>query len=133
MPLLIDTNVAIHWRDGTGGIGTRLRELSEPPALSLFTRVELINGLYGDPATAKARTVRLDAILAQTQTLPFTLATLDKYQHIVAASGHSRRTILDRLIAATALEYDFLFATTNADDFQDVPGLKLEDWGLEET
>ena len=35
---------------------------------------------------------------------------------------------LDLLIAAVALLYDLTLVTNNTKDFQNIPGLRLEDW-----
>lgn len=52
----------------------------------------------------------------------------DAYGRIVAHAGYSRRKLLDRMIAAQALVHRAALVTLNADDFTDVPGLKLEAW-----
>ena len=44
------------------------------------------------------------------------------------AKGFSRRLVVDRMIAATALANDLSLATLNPRDFRDIPGLKIEDW-----
>ena len=107
----------------------RLRRLSAPPRLSFITRVELLNGVYREPAFAAVRAVQLEHLLRQSDTLPIGDKTLKQYETIIAATGYSRRKVNDRLIAATALEHGLTLVTMNAADFRDVPGLVVEDWG----
>lgn len=127
MSHLIDTGVAIHLRDGTALLD-RLAELPERPALSAISRVELENGVYRDPEWSHLRRATLDAMLGRLATLDFDEAAIAAYRSIVAACGYSRRKVLDRMIAATALVHGLTLVTTNGDDFADVPGLRLEIW-----
>ncbi len=129
MSVLIDTDVAIHWRDKQPEVRERLRRIAAPPFLSFFTRVELLNGVYREPDVTAIRAERLSHLLSQSITLPIGGATLGHYEAIIAATGYSRRKVNDRLIAATALEHGLTLVTMNAADFRDVPGLVVEDWG----
>ena len=129
MSVLIDTDVAIHWRDKNPDVEERLRRLDAPPFLSFFSRVELLNGVYKEPSLAALRAGRLKRLLNRSATLPISAATLVAYETIVAATGYSRRKVNDRLIAATALEHGLTLVTMNAADYRDLPGLVVEDWG----
>ena len=74
---------------------------------------------------------RLDVVLGAIPTLNFDAAAADAYAGIVAQIGSSRRTLLDRMIAAQALVHRATLATLatrNADDFSDIPGLSLLRW-----
>lgn len=128
MSILIDTDVAIHWRDKHPDVEARLRLLQAPPFLSFFSRVELLNGVYKEPSLAALRAGRLRRLLNQSATLPIGAATLAAYETIIATTGYSRRKVNDRLIAATALEHGLTLVTMNAADFRDVPRLVVEDW-----
>ena len=50
------------------------------------------------------------------------------YGKIVAILGYSRRMIIDRMIAATALIQGAVLLTANPRDFRNIPDLKIEDW-----
>ncbi|BCA58735.1 PIN domain-containing protein [Sphingomonas sp. HMP6] len=128
MPFLIDTNVAIEWRDGTPAIVDAISKLAEPPLISIITRIELEGGVYRDPSHAALRRSRLDQLLTILPVLDLHAPVADRYRDIIAATGFSRRRILDRLIAATALTHDLTLITINGPDFRDIPGLKLEIW-----
>lgn len=128
MAYLIDTNVAIHLRDGHEATLTRIAALSDAVLMSVVTRVEMEGGVYREPASAPVRRARLDAMLAAIPVLAFDDEAANTYGAIVAHAGYSRRKILDRMIAAQALVHHATLVTTNADDFEDVPGLVLERW-----
>jgi len=129
LPVLIDTDIAIHWRDKNMSVRERLRLVGAPPRISFITRVELLNGVYRDAAFANVRSAQLDRLLILAVTLRIGEGTLAIYETIIAATSYSRRKINDRLIAATALEHGLTLVTMNAADFRDVPGLVVEDWG----
>ena len=125
---LLDTNVAIHLRDGDATVTSRVAALEGAILLSVISRVELEGGVYRDPAQAGIRRPRLDAMLAALPVLAFDDTAADAYRQIVEAVGYSRRKLLDRMIAAQALVHRATLITLNAGDFRDVPGLELLSW-----
>lgn len=128
MSYLLDTNVAIHLRDGDSAIIAKVVALQGAVLLSIVSRVELEGGVYRDPSQAHLRRPRLDAILETLPVLAFDDAAAEAYRTIVEAAGYSRRKLLDRMTAAQALVHRATLVTTNGADFQDVPGLSLLAW-----
>ena len=129
MAYLIDTNVAIHLRDGDQAVMTKVAALGDAVLMSVVTRVELEGGVYRIPEFASIRRARLDVIMAAVPTLAFDAAAADVYGAIVSLAGYSRRKLLDRMIAAQALVHRSTLVTMNGDDFSDIPDLKLLAWG----
>lgn len=128
MPFILDTDVAIHLRDGDPDVTTKIAALNGVVMLSIITRVELEGGVYRDATQAGVRRPRLDAMLAALPVLAFDDAAADAYRTIVESAGYSRRKLLDRMIAAQALVHHATLVTKNGDDFRDVPGLNLLAW-----
>ena len=128
MAYLLDTNVAVHLRDGDRAFRSHLLSLHETPSISAVTRVELEGGVYAHPDLAERRRRAVDALLREFIILDFTDETAAIYGKIVGDAGFSRRKITDRMIAATALAHGLALVTTNARDFRDVRGLELVDW-----
>ena len=128
MAFLLDTDVAIHLRDGDEAVTAKVAALTGAILLSVVSRVELEGGVYRDAAQAIVRRPRLDAILAALPVLAFDDTAADAYRKIVESAGYSRRKILDRMIAAQALVHRATLVTRNAADFQDVPGLDVLVW-----
>ncbi len=125
---LLDTNLVIHLRDGDEAAGARVASLTQPLVISILTRIELEGGIPRRASDLAARRARLDVILATLPTLPFDDACASRYRDIMEATDFSRPRIIDRMIAAQALLHDATVVTMNADDFKDVPGLKLLAW-----
>ena len=125
---LIDTNIAIYLRDGHDGIAARLMTLSQRPALSLMTWIEMEGGVHAHPRFAAYRRAALDALVSAIDILPLDPPVVVAYGSIIAARGFSRPRILDRLIAATAIVHGLTLVTINGDDFRDIPGLSLDIW-----
>ena len=128
MSYLLDTNVAIHLRDGTGAIIAKIAALEGAVLLSVVSRVELEGGVYRDPDQAHLRRPRLDAILEILPILAFDDAAADVCRTIVEVTGYSRRKLLDRMIAAQALVHRATLVTLNGADFRDIAGLSLLEW-----
>lgn len=128
MAFVIDTNVAIALRDGDVPTATRIAGLAGAIVMSVVTRVELEGGVWREPAYAQMRRARLDAILAAIPVLAFDDDAASLYARIVEASGYARRKLLDRMIAAQAMQHRATLVTRNADDFRDIKGLKLLAW-----
>ncbi len=128
MAYVLDTNVAIHVRDGDPAVTARVAALDGAVLMSVVTRVELEGGVHREPAHAAVRRARLDAMLAAIPTLAFDVEAADAYGAIVAHAGYSRRELLDRMIAAQALVHRATLVTLNPGDFADVVGLRLRAW-----
>jgi predicted nucleic acid-binding protein len=125
---ILDTNIAIHLRDGDPEVTAKVAALEGAVLLSIISRVELEGGVYREPAEAGVRRTRLDVMLDALPVLDFDREAADAYRMIVEAAGYSRRKILDRMIAAQALTHRATLVTRNAADFQDIPGLALVEW-----
>ena len=128
MAFLLDTNVAIHLRDGDPEVTEKVGALSGAVLMSVVTRVELEGGVYRDPAHVALRRARLDAILAAIPSIAFDTACAEAYRAIVASSGYSRRKLLDRMIAAQAIVHRATLVTINPADFADIAALDLLAW-----
>ncbi len=128
MAYILDTNIAIHLRDGDAAVTAKVAALEGAILLSIVSRVELEGGVYRDPSEAAARRPLLDAVLASLPVLAFDDTCADAYRGIVQAAGYSRRKLLDRMIAAQALVHHAILVTRNGDDFRDVPGLEFLEW-----
>jgi tRNA(fMet)-specific endonuclease VapC len=126
MAFILDTDVAIHLRDGDAEVTRKVAALPGAVMISVITRVELEGGVYREPAYAAMRRARLDVMLGALPCLAFDDIAAQRYGAIVAHAGYSRRKLLDRMIAAQALVHRATLVTFNATDFSDVPGLKLQ-------
>ena len=125
---LIDTNVAIHLRDGDDSIEQKMAALEGGLFLSVVSLVELQGGLYRDPTQTERMRVRLDTIIESLTILTFKADEAQRYGEIVRHVGYSRSKLLDRMIAAQAIAIGATLITMNGSDFQDIPGLSLEIW-----
>ena len=128
MAYLIDTDVAIHVRDGDADVTAKIGALDDAILLSIVTRVELEGGVCRVPAQAPVRRARLDVMLRAIPTLAFDDAAAVAYGAIVAHAGYSRRKLLDRMIAAQALVHRSTLVTMNSADYADISDLKLLAW-----
>ncbi len=128
MILIIDTNVAIHLRDGDSAAIKKLAELPVQPVISVLTRVELEGGIYRNKGEAQLLRSRVDLMLDQFAELPFTSNEAAIYGRIVEEIGFSRVKVIDRMIAAQAIAIGATLLTLNPRDFRGIPQLKLEEW-----
>ena len=93
-----------------------------------MSQAELEGGVYRDPRLALFRRQRVDTLLTTIKVVELQQPIVAEYGQIIRRCGFSRRRILDRLIAATAIVHDLTLITINGDDFRDIPGLRLEIW-----
>lgn len=120
--------MAVHLRDRKDALLTRLAALDQRPALSVLTLVELEGGIHSRPELSAVRRSRVQAMVEEMGVLPFDGICVSAYGTILERAGFSRRKIIDRMIAATALVHQLTLITLNGADFADVPGLDLEVW-----
>jgi len=125
---LIDTNIAIHARDGTDAVLDKLAEHSGEVLLSALSLAELQRGVYRDPTLTALRLARLETLLRGIPVLPFDASAAEAYGRIIAQCGWVRGRDFDRMIAAHAIASGSILVTDNEADFRDVTGLSMENW-----
>jgi len=125
---LIDTNIAIHARDGTDAVLDKLAAHDGAVLLSALSLAELQRGLYKDRRDTAVRQIRLEILLRHIPVLPFDAAAAVAYGRIIAQCGWVRGRDYDRMIAAHAISTSSVLVTDNGSDFRDIPGLSIENW-----
>ena len=128
MAYLIDTNIAIHARDGTDAVLAKLAEHDGEVLLSALSLAELQRGVYRDPSLTAIRQARLEVLLRGLPVLPFDASAAVAYGRIIAQCGWARGRDYDRMIAAHAISSRSILVTNNLTDFSDIPGLSMENW-----
>jgi tRNA(fMet)-specific endonuclease VapC len=129
---LLDTNIAIHARDGTDTVLDKLVEHDGEVLLSALSLAELQRGLYRDPSVTALRQLRLQALLRALPVIPFDAAGAEAYGRIIAQCGWVRGRDFDRMIAGHAISTQSVLVTNNGADFRDIPGLTVADWTIGE-
>lgn len=127
---LLDTNICIYLMRGhPPELIARIERLAYGEvALSAIVLAELRVGLERHPQTRAHNEAVLADFLQLIPALPFDAAAALHYGVLRAAVPDRRRDALDRLIAAHALSLGATLVTNNAADFQDYPGLRVENW-----
>ncbi len=128
MAYLLDTNIAIHARDGTDKVLDKLAEHDGEVLLSGLSLAELQRGLYKDPAYTAIRQGRLAVLLRHIPVLPFDGVAAEAYGQIIAQCGWSKGRDYDRMIAGHAIATASILVTDNVPDFADIPNLTTENW-----
>ena len=130
MKYMLDTNICIHLiQRQPPALIARLEQLHYGDAvLSTLVLAELQHGVERNPATRAQAQRALEGLLTLFPVLPFDEQAARCYGRLRAAVPDRRRDALDRLIAAHALSRDLVLLTNNTADFQDYPGLRLENW-----
>ena len=100
----------------------------EDRAISVITVSELLHGAYRSSGARRARRrAFVEHVIGGLQPLPITEAVARLHADAWAELSRRGQTIPahDLWIAATALAHGFAVATTDADDFKRVPGLRV--------
>ena len=124
----LDTNIVIAYFNGNLGIATRLQALDEV-AISAISVAELIYGIKNSSKPV-GNLHSLTEFLKAASVVPFDQRCADVYGTIRLGLKRKGRPTgsLDLLIAATALAHDAILVTHNNKHFENIEGLKLEDW-----
>jgi tRNA(fMet)-specific endonuclease VapC len=130
LAFLIDTNIAIHARDGASAVLDKLGEHDGDVLISALSLAELERGLYRNPDYTALRQMRLDILLKHIPVLPFDAAAAKAYGRIIAQCGWVKGRDYDRLIAAHAISSSAVLVTAYEADFRDIPELTIENWAV---
>ena len=125
---LVDTDWAIHWLNGQGGIRTRLEELRDQGlALSAISLAEPYEGVQYSRDPAKSEEM-LSAFLEGLSLIGLdeeTCKLFGKERGRLRSFGKSLGDF-DLLIGATPLRHDLTLLSNNRKHFQQIEGLRIE-------
>ena len=130
MAFLIDTNIAIHLRDGTEEVLDKFARHRGAVLLSALSLAELQRGLYRDAGLTALRLARLNLLLEDIPVLAFDTVAAEAYGRIIAQCGWVKGRDFDRMIAGHAIATASVLITDNIADFRDIPGLEIENWAV---
>lgn len=138
--LVLDTDVLSHIQNG-GPLATRIRDRiaasGDTAFVTVVTLEEQLRGRLADCARANdparyvaaARRLRLTHLDYQGRNLlDFDDAAAAVFRNLKAA--RVRIGTMDLRIAAIALAHDATLVTMNVRDYEQVPGLRFEDWSV---
>lgn len=91
--------------------------------MSAITCAELEYGV-----SISERRSDLDALIEDIPVAPFDLSAASVYGSLRAATRHSQKDHLDKLIASHAISLNLVLVTNNVKDFEKYPDLKIENW-----
>jgi tRNA(fMet)-specific endonuclease VapC len=129
MPYLIDSDVVID-RLADAPTATMLLEqlAAECIAVSIITYMEVYQGVLRSPHQTRARK-KFEAFLETVPVLPFSVAGAKRCAQVRETLHKEGKRVkaraLDLMTAAIALEYGLSVVTRNAEDYTDIPGLKV--------
>jgi len=125
---ILDTSVAIALGDIKSAVASRFEALDQMPILSVLTLVELQGGVAAATTEREKRARLLERLSATLAIHSFEERHAVVYGEIIRTLGFSRPRVIDRMIAAQAVEAYAVLATLNPRDFLEIPGLTVEDW-----
>jgi tRNA(fMet)-specific endonuclease VapC len=98
-------------------------------AISSVTLAELYSGAYKHSQTSRLLALIAD-LLQEVQVLDFGRACAEKFGQVRGALLQQGIAVptADLMIASAALVHNLTLVTHNAADFQNIPGLRLDDW-----
>ena len=130
MLYLLDTNICIYLlKQRSPQVLKRLEALQEGEVMiSVVTYAELRAGLDMQTANREHDEQILTLLTSRIPVVAFDPTAAERFGELRAAVRDRRRDALDRLIAAHAVRLDATLVTNNEADFNDYPGLKVENW-----
>lgn len=132
MRYLLDSNIVSYFVKGiSSSVIERMHSGLDRQdiAISAVTRAELRYGLELLDKSDKRRR-RIDLLLTELPALPWSIEAADEFGRIRAYLRRNGTPVgeFDTQIAAHALAEKLILVTHNTRHFENVPGLKLEDW-----
>jgi hypothetical protein len=117
---LMDTNVVSDYFStffSDTGIAFMDAAIDAIPNISVITEIELLCWKTGSSTEQKIKNFINDSIIINISS--------DVILHCVELRRSKKIKIPDAIIAATAIVYNYTLLTNNANDFSNIPGLKM--------
>jgi len=130
MSFLLDTNIlSVHLRRPSG-LAHRFFQYSGRLYTSSVVLAELFVWAYNRPDPTKVLTAIDELLFEEVTLLEYDRECADEFGQVRLQLRRSGIEVpsVDLLIASVALVYDLTLVTHNTADFQNIPGLLLDDW-----
>jgi tRNA(fMet)-specific endonuclease VapC len=129
MTHLLDTNICSAHMRRPGGLAHRFFQYAGRIAISTVVLAELYSGAYKHPNPPRLLALIAD-LLQEMTVLDFDAACAKQFGKVQGGLLPQGITVAetDLMIAAVALVHNLTLVTHNTADFQNIPGLNLEDW-----
>lgn len=130
MSFLLDTNIlSAHFRRDSG-LAHRFFQYSGRLYTASVALAELFVWAHNRPDPARVLKGIDDLLFQEVSVLDFDRDCADMFGQIRVQLRRSGIEVpsVDLMIASVALVYDLTLVTHNTADFQNVPGLRLDDW-----
>jgi tRNA(fMet)-specific endonuclease VapC len=131
MRFLLDTCVVSDFVQGQQRTLDNIKSAApQDLAASIITRMEISYGLLLNPFLARRARPITDDLFRALTILPFAEQAAEATAIVRANLKRRGRPIgaYDALIVGTALAHDLTLVTSNVREFQQVAGLRIEDW-----
>jgi tRNA(fMet)-specific endonuclease VapC len=129
MTHLLDTNICSAHMRRPGGLAHRFFQYAGGIAISTVVLAELYSGAYKYPNPSRLLALIAD-LLQEVAVLDFDSSCAEQFGKTQGGLLQQGTTVpeTDLMIASVALVYNLTLVTHNTVDFQNVPGLRLDDW-----
>lgn len=129
MRFLLDTNIVSAYLKGDQRVFNRFIQHSGGLCISAICVGELYSWVYRAKTNPKHLQALHDA-LSEVALIQIDLDVARSFGEVRAALLDQGRPTpeIDLLIACTALTHDLTLVTHNVQDFEHIPGLRIEDW-----
>jgi tRNA(fMet)-specific endonuclease VapC len=129
MNFLLDTDTCSAHMRRPSQLAHRFIQYSGGLAIPTIVLAELFTGAYKHPSTAKLLALIADLLL-EVQVIDFDSACAERLGEVRGTLLQKGITVsrMDSLIASVALVHNLTLVTHNTADYQNIPGLRLDDW-----
>lgn len=135
--ILLDTDSLTLLMKGHSRIVNRVSALAEPIAITIITRIEVLQGRFASVMKAEdGAKLRLaqhwldqnERYLSQLTCIPFDNLAAEEFDRLRLKTTLRKVGRADMLIASIALAHRSRLITRNLKDFERFPNLKIENW-----
>ncbi len=129
MTFLLDTDTCSAHMRRPSQLAHRFIQYTGSLAMPTIVLAELHAGAHKHPNPAKLLSLIAD-LRAEVAVLDFDSACAERFGQVRGTLLQKGITVsrMDLLIASVALVHDLTLVTHNTADYQNIPGLRLEDW-----
>jgi tRNA(fMet)-specific endonuclease VapC len=130
MSFLLDTNILSAHLRRPAGLAHRFFQYSGRLYTSSVVLAELFVWAYNRPDPTKILTAIDELLFQELTVLEYDRDCANEFGQVRVQlrRGGMEVPSVDLLIASVALVYDLTLVTHNTADFQNIPGLRLDDW-----